>query len=146
MINLSVGILAVLILVGPIAISPKAIIFGAILLFLGIFIDFLCLYIIGLLAFWIEDIRPVIWIYSKGLFIMGGMIFPIALFPESFRKIAELLPFSQMFYGASRIFVKFDLGLFYKYLLLQIFWIGIFYIASVLIYKKGVKNVNINGG
>ncbi len=145
-VNLLVGFIAVLILVGPIKITIASLIFGLILLIFGIFLDFLTQYIIGLLSFWIEDIQPIIWIYGKGVFILGGMIFPIALFPESFQKVAEFLPFSQLFYSASRTFVSFDYNLFVKYLLTQIVWIIIFYALAAFMYRKGVRNVNINGG
>lgn len=145
-VNLLVGFLAVFILVGPIKLTIAGLVFGLILLFFGILLDFLTHYIIGLLAFWIEDIQPLIWINGKATFIMGGMVFPIALFPSGFRKIVELLPFSQLYYGASRTFVSFDHSLFVKYLLTQLIWIVIYFTIATLIYRKGVRNVNINGG
>lgn len=145
-INLFVGLIAVYLLVGPIKLTLLGFIFGLILLVIGLFIDFLISYLIGLCAFWMEDIKPLIWIYSKGLFVMGGAIFPIVLFPDYFRKIAELLPFSQIFYAASQIFVHFEPTLFKKYLATQICWLIIFFIFAIAAYKKGLKHVNVNGG
>src|SRR3990167_3806328 len=37
--------------------------------------------IVGLLAFWIEDINPVFWVTDKAILILGGSYLPIALFP-----------------------------------------------------------------
>ena len=54
-INLLIGSVAALILVGPIALSWQALGLGVVLLFFGYVLDFFVSLIIGLTAFWIED-------------------------------------------------------------------------------------------
>lgn len=145
-INLSVGLLAALILVGPLDFSFYGIAFGMTLLFFGYILDFFINLIIGLLAFWVEDTSAFTWIYSKGQMIFGGIILPIALFPEYLQKIAEILPFSLMYYGAARIAVNFDFYLFQKFIFMQFVWIFVFGLLAFYLFNKGIKNVSINGG
>jgi len=144
--NIAMGIIAVLLLVGPIHLAPIAVFSGILLLFLGYTLDFLIMFIIGISAFWIEDSSAFTWIYGKGQLVFGGLVIPLALFPESIRGIAELLPFSQLYYNAARIAVNFDTGLFLKFGATQLAWILIAGALSLYLFKKGVKNVSLNGG
>jgi ABC-2 type transport system permease protein len=145
-INLLIGSVAALILVGPIVLSWQALGLGAVLLFFGYVLDFFVSLIIGLTAFWIEDTSAFTWIYSKGQLVFGGLVLPIALFPEYLQKIAELLPFSQMYYAAARLIVHFEPGLFVQYLLTQMAWIVFFGGVAYYLFHKGIKHVSVNGG
>lgn len=144
--NLILGTVAALLLVGPINFSAKSIILGLFLLFFGYTIDFFISFTIGVSAFWIEDISAFMWIYSKGQMVLGGLILPLSLFPDSLRKIAEILPFSQLYYGAARTMVNFDWALFQKFFLVQLAWVVFFGIVSYYIFHKGIKKISINGG
>lgn len=132
--------------VGGFNFTPIGLFAAIILQIMGYTINYMMSFIIGLLAFWIEDIRGVIWIYNKSKMVLGGSIFPLALFPDTFRQIAELLPFGQFFYSSSRILVKFDLGLFERYLGIQLAWALIFGILAYVLFNFGIKKVSINGG
>jgi ABC-2 type transport system permease protein len=48
---------------------------------------------IGLLAFWLEDVSPVFWIWQKLLFVLGGLMMPLALYPAWMQRVAGLTPF-----------------------------------------------------
>lgn len=144
--NLLIGIIAAFILVGPVFFSVKSILLGLILLILGYLLDFLISMIIGLVAFWIEDVSALVWIYQKGQMIFGGAIVPIALFPDYLQNVANYLPFSQLYYGAARLMVNFEMSLFKQFLLIQLAWILIFALLSTYLFKKGIKNVSVNGG
>jgi ABC-2 type transport system permease protein len=48
---------------------------------------------IGLLAFWLEDVSPVYWVWQKLLFVLGGLMMPIELYPEIIRRLAPFTPF-----------------------------------------------------
>ncbi|MBI5220258.1 MAG: ABC-2 family transporter protein [Candidatus Liptonbacteria bacterium] len=144
--NLAVGGLAALILVGPINWTVGGFILGLWLLFFGYILDFLIFFIIGLLSFWIEDISAFIWIYSKAQLVLGGLILPISLFPEAIRKVAELTPFTQLYYGAARLMVQFDLPTFFRFFSVQLFWLLVFGLTAWFVFRKGLKQVAINGG
>jgi len=48
---------------------------------------------IGLLAFWLEDISPVFWVWQKLMFVLGGLMLPLTLYPNFIQKLATLTPF-----------------------------------------------------
>lgn len=117
-----------------------------ILTFLGASILTLLVYgLVGILAFWIEDINPVFWIVDKAVMILGGSYLPIALFPALMYKIALYSPF-----GAS-LFVTHTVNESWKdnwYLLIgiQILWIAITGSLLYFLYLKAKKRVSVNGG
>ena len=48
---------------------------------------------IGLLAFWMQDVSPVYWMCQKLLFVLGGMMLPLHLYPDLVQRMAALTPF-----------------------------------------------------
>ena len=48
---------------------------------------------IGLLAFWLQDVSPVYWVSQKLLFVLGGMMLPLHLYPTIVQRLAALTPF-----------------------------------------------------
>ena len=48
---------------------------------------------IGLLAFWMQDVSPVYWVCQKLLFVLGGMMLPLHLYPDVVQRLAALTPF-----------------------------------------------------
>jgi ABC-2 type transport system permease protein len=54
---------------------------------------------IGLLAFWIGDVTPVFWVWQKLLFIFGGLMLPIRLYPSIMQRLAALTPFPDILAG-----------------------------------------------
>jgi ABC-2 type transport system permease protein len=144
--NLAIAIPASIVLVGLVRSSAIGWTAGAFLLFFGYLLDFSISMIIGLFAFWTEDTSAFRWIYNKGALVLGGLIVPLSLFPDSVRRAAEVLPFSQLYYSAARIMVNYDAGLFWRFFTTQITWIIVFSVIAFLVFRKGVKNVSINGG
>lgn len=116
------------------------------LVFLGASILTLLVYaLVGVLAFWIEDIDPVYWIVDKAVMILGGSYLPIALFPTFLYKIALYSPF-----GASQFIThtvneswKSD---WYVLILTQLFWIIVSGITLYLLYSKAKNKLSVNGG
>src|SRR5262245_6399980 len=54
---------------------------------------------IGLLAFWLEDVSPVFWVAQKLLFVFGGLMLPIELYPGAMQRAAAWTPFPTMLAG-----------------------------------------------
>jgi len=116
------------------------------LVFLGASILTLLVYaLVGVLAFWIEDIDPVYWIVDKTVMILGGSYLPIALFPTFLYKIALYSPF-----GASQFIThtvneswKSD---WYVLILTQLLWIIVSGITLYLLYSKAKNKLSVNGG
>jgi ABC-2 type transport system permease protein len=75
---------------------------------IAMLLDALVAVLIGLLAFWIEEVTPAFWIYQKLLFTVGGLFLPLEVFPESLRRLARWMPFQYIAYAPARAFVDFD--------------------------------------
>lgn len=116
------------------------------LVFVGASILSLVVYsIVGLLAFWIEEINPVFWMVDKAVMILGGSYLPVALFPTFMYKLALYSPF-----GASQFVTHtvYDTWSSEWYLLIgiQVFWILALGLVMALMFKKAREKVSVNGG
>ena len=100
---------------------------------------------IGLCAFIIEDSNPFYWLYSKFILVLGT-IFPIEYFPSVVQPILVYSPIYVVSYGPAKLFVDFSFSSFVSILLAQIIYIIIGYLLCLLLYRKGVKKLNVNGG
>ena len=112
---------------------------------LATIISSLLIIFIGLLSFIIEDANPFYWLYSK-LILVVGTIFPIEYFPVSIQPILNYSPIYAVCYGPAKLFVDFTYTNFIKILIVQIIYIIISWLLCTLLYKKGVKKLNVNGG
>jgi ABC-2 type transport system permease protein len=74
---------------------------------LSLILDALIAVLIGLTAFWLEEVMPIFWIYQKLNFTLGGLFLPLAFFPPWLRRIAALLPFRYIANAPARAFVDF---------------------------------------
>ena len=54
---------------------------------------------IGLVAFWIGEVTPVFWVWQKLLFVFGGLMLPIRLYPPVMQRLAALTPFPDILAG-----------------------------------------------
>jgi ABC-2 type transport system permease protein len=144
--NLLLGSATAFLLTGPLHVELRAVPAAALMSLVGFTLHFCISISIGLSAFWIEDTSAFNWLYHKGQLVLGGLILPIALFPESIRYVVEYLPFSQLFYAPARVLVAFDAHLFALYLTAQIAWTVVFALLVTLLFASGSRNVSINGG
>jgi ABC-2 type transport system permease protein len=55
--------------------------------------------VIGLLAFWLQDVSPVFWVWQKLMFVLGGLMLPLAFYPEIVQQAASLTPFPVLLSG-----------------------------------------------
>ena len=112
----------------------------------GCCIHFFIYITLALTSFWFEENTAFFWIYSKLIFTLGGMLMPIELFPNWLQKVSKLLPFAYVTYVPARLAVDFSFVAFYKQFSIQLLYLGIFFSLAMALYKKGAKNLNVNGG
>lgn len=108
-------------------------------------ISILLITCIGLVSFFIEDSGPLYWVYSKVILVLGT-IFPIEYFPSILQKILQYSPVYVVSYGPAKLFVDFSMDNAIKVIVAQLVYIIISYSLCNLIYRKGVKRINVNGG
>ena len=114
-------------------------------LFLGQVLGLLVYGIIGLMAFFIQDVRPIHWIVDKFVMILGGSYLPISMFPNFMKVIAYASPFGAINFASSTVYDSWN-NEFITRILLQFMWIFIFGILMNYIYKKSKEKAMINGG
>lgn len=112
---------------------------------LAILINILFILMIGLFSFKVEDAMPFYWLYSKVIIVIGT-IFPIEYFPIKLREILSYSPIYVVSYGPAKLFVDFSYSMFLKIFIAQIIYIIVCSLICKIIYKKGVKKLNVNGG
>ena len=113
---------------------------------IGCCINFFIYITLALTSFWFEENTAFFWIYSKLIFTLGGMLIPLELFPNWLGKISMYLPFAYVTYVPARLAVDFSFENFHKQFSVQLLYLGIFFILSMTLYRKGAKNLNVNGG
>lgn len=144
--NLAVGSLVATLLVGapPLALGSWT---GALLLFLlGAILQCLLLLSIALLSFFVEECRPFYWIYSKLIFTVGGLFIPLDLYPRYLQVIAKALSFQAVAYGPARLFIGGASQELLPLIGTALLWVVALSLLVTWEYRKGVQQVNVNGG
>ncbi len=120
---------------------------GFLIMILGSFtVNYLLTMMVGLCAFWVEEVRGIDFVYNKLLFTIGGMMIPLEMMPDMLRSVCEYLPFQAIVYFAAKTAVQFDGVAMIKMIGIQALWVLLISCVLVLIYKRGVKKLNVNGG
>lgn len=114
-------------------------------LLLGQILGLMIYALIGLMAFVIQDIRPIHWIVDKFVMILGGSYLPISMFPPFMKIIAFLSPFGAINFASSTVYESWNSEFIYR-ILIQIAWVIIVYIILNYVYKKSKEKAMINGG
>lgn len=113
---------------------------------LGICLNYFIYVTLALSAFWIEENAALSWIYSKLIFFLGGMLIPLELLPEWIGNLSRRMPFAYVTYGPGRLAVDFSYERFFEILKWQSGYLLFFILLALLIYRRGVKELNVNGG
>lgn len=113
--------------------------------FLATIINTLFVIVIGLFSFFIEDSNPFYWVYSKFILVVGTL-FPIEYFPKVIQPVIKASPIFAVSYAPAKMFVDFNINNVFYILLVQLVYVVISYTLCLFIYRKGVKNINVNGG
>ncbi len=108
-------------------------------------ISCLLIIIIGLFSFFIEDSGPFYWLYSKFILILGT-IFPIEYFPKVMQGFLNYSPVYVVSYGPAKLFVDFSYSRALSIIIAQVVYIIVVSLIANIIYRKGVKRINVNGG
>ena len=113
---------------------------------LGVALGTLWVLLIGLLAFWSEDVTPFYWIYQKIVFIFGGMFLPIDYFPEWPAAISRVLPTAFQAYWPARLAVSPETGVAMTTYTGQLMWITALSGACALLYAAATRRMHAHGG
>jgi ABC-2 type transport system permease protein len=101
---------------------------------------------IGLLAFWLEDVSPVYWVTQKLMFVMGGLMLPLELYPDVIRRVATFTPFPSVLSGPASFVLPGGgegSGVLARSLAI---WICVTALAVGGMFRRATSGLTINGG
>jgi viologen exporter family transport system permease protein len=102
--------------------------------------------VIGLLAFWLQDVAPIYWVWQKLMFVLGGLMLPLEVYPEFIQHAAVLTPFPSLLAAPASFVLGTSLmtpGALVRNLIL---WSGATAFAVSWMFRHIVSDVTINGG
>jgi ABC-2 type transport system permease protein len=73
---------------------------------LSVLLILLCQLQLGYVAVWFGVSGPVFWVWQKLLFVLGGLQFPLLLYPGLLRRIAENSPFAAMLFAPGSLVLE----------------------------------------
>lgn len=101
---------------------------------------------IGMFALWIHDAMPLYWIFSKILFVLGGLMLPLSIYPEWLQEIARWTPFYVLMYGIARNVFQTDTGLLFATFMLLVFWATVALVVLSIVYRSLTRRLVVGGG
>lgn len=116
------------------------------MIILAFITEMLMAYLIGLVAFWTDEVDGLYSTFEKVKKLFSGGYFPLNLLPAAFVSLSYSLPFGYSFFVPAQLYLKkIDLAAGVKGVFVQIIWIIVFYVISNLIWKRGLKRYEGTG-
>ncbi|SFS84349.1 ABC-2 family transporter protein [Paenibacillus sp. BC26] len=109
-------------------------------------IAFLLNMVVALCAFWVEETRGMEFVLHKLQFTVGGMLLPLDLMPEWLQRICSWLPFQAMLYFPARTAVNYGSVSLLQQIAIQAAWIAVLACFTIMMYRRGVAKLHVNGG
>lgn len=132
--------------VGPISFTATGFLLFLLVLPIAFILDFWMMFLIGLGAFWLEDTSGLLLIYSRLLWLLGGLLIPLELFPDSWQPILRHLPFATIIYDPARLFVHPSWNEAIAILTRQGITLAVLVLCVGWVYRLAVQRIHANGG
>jgi ABC-2 type transport system permease protein len=101
--------------------------------------------LLGVLAFWMEDITPVYWIVDKFVMVLGGSYLPVAFFPPVMYQMAIWSPFGAMQFITHTVYDSWAAKA-WNMIGIQLFWTLLFGLTLLIVFRKAKERISVNGG
>ena len=94
-------------------------------------------------AFWLRSAGTAWYLYQKTVFVLGGMLIPLEVFPGWLETTTRYLPFRAMAYAPARL----ASGHLEPVLLLeQVAWLGVLAVLAAAVFGAGERRLQVVGG
>jgi len=114
---------------------------------LSLIFYFSLLTLIGLLAFWFEDIWSISWMFFTLVHILSGRLFPLEFYPKFVLKFLDYLPFKYLYSTPTKTLMEgISFSLFLKSVFILAIYTLIFSLVAKKLWDKGIKKINVYGG
>lgn len=102
--------------------------------------ELLLAYLIGLIAFWTDEVDGMYSTIERVKKFFSGGYFPLNLLPQVFINVSSFLPFAYSFYIPSQIYLKkVDLSVGIKGIAVQLLWIFLLFILIKIVWARGLR-------
>lgn len=101
--------------------------------------------VIGLLAFWTENVTPFIFVTDRMFLLLNGGIVPLAFFPEKITKLIAWTPFAPSS-AVPRMFDPSFAVNSWSAILNALSWTFILAIAAIALQRRALRRLTVNGG
>jgi ABC-2 type transport system permease protein len=101
---------------------------------------------LGLLSFWLTDATPLYWVTGKLLFILGGLMLPLELYPHWLQLAALCTPFPSLLSGPGGFLIHGPDGAALALALRLLLWAcGLFGLVELLFWRA-TRSLQLSGG
>lgn len=125
---------------------PISLIVSILFGFLSGVLAIIFLMLIGLSSFWVQDVAPFYWLWEKLLFMFGGLILPLTVYPQWMQIVAKITPFPAILSDRSSLAFAFGFYPIFQLFLSLVGWILFSLLCLVVLYRKSLSILNIEGG
>lgn len=128
---------------------PFGIVQGATILALGVCAAvgaLLMQAMIGLSAIKLHETAPLFWVWQKLLFVLGGLMLPLTIYPEWFQRLCMLLPFSAFLNGVGRLALHWNIQLAVESTGALVFWMFVIATALRWFERRSYSLLQVGGG
>lgn len=103
---------------------------------------------IGLAAFQLAEVSPLYWVTQKALFVLGGLMLPLELYPAWLRNVAWSTPFPSMLASPAGLLLgPSPLPLEIAALTLRILlWLGVTLFVWSALFRRATRSLELGGG
>jgi ABC-2 type transport system permease protein len=101
---------------------------------------------IGIAAFWVGDVVPLSWVWQKLLFLLGGLLMPIGLYPEIVGRIAAVSPFPVILSRPASLLWQADGDALVRLVRDQAMWCGVVAVVLAVMSRRAVAQLTVDGG
>jgi len=130
---------------GTVPLAPRMLLECLLSAVIAIALLHLCHVMIGLATIWIGSAAPLHWIWQKGLFVLGGLIIPLSLYPTPFRGFAENSPFAAMLSAPASLALDPAPGHVTTVMTLQTVWLVVLAVLAWLVDRAAIARLVARG-
>lgn len=130
-----VGTVFVFFLTGEVAVPAHAVLPVLVGAVLGCVMLLLFYLQLGYVTAWLGTSTPVYWIWQKCLFVAGGMIIPLTLYPPALKAAAEFTPFGAILFAPSSLIFDASANRMAEVYSLQLFWLAVCLTLTVAVER-----------
>lgn len=132
---------------GGTAFSADRLLLAGVSVVLGYFVCFLMKLCLGFVNFWTNDINGPATVYEVTASIVGGILVPLALLPESVQTVALLLPIQAVYNVPLSLLLGKDVGAApWTGIAMQLGWIVLLWGLALVLWRAGLRRYEAVGG